>query len=235
MPLVLPNAFDDAELPNGSEDYLWLVELTLQKSNRTGTDPAAFTAPIVMRVCSNSTPITWPASNPITQTWSPFAFAISPIETNSEGDLPVLQLQVDNTGRTLMSTLHNGVGLEGNPVTIYLVPRNALSIAYPNHEFQQWDFQIGNITADSERVTLRLERINFFAKTAPQDRFIARRCRWQFGSEQCGYVINSNAAYTTCEKTVAACKLRGEDHLARGLPVVHPARYGGFPGIPKQQ
>jgi hypothetical protein len=235
MPLVLPDAFDDAELPNGSEDYLWLVEVTLQKSNRTGTDPAAFTPPLVLRVCNNYEPIVWPVSNPLTQNWSPYSFAISPIESSSEGDLPVLQLQIDNTGRDLMATLHDGVTLEGNPVSLYLVPRNALTIAYPNHEFQWWAFQVSNVQADSERVTLRLERINFFAKTVPQDRFIARRCRWQFGSTQCGYIINSNAAFTTCEKTVAACTERGLDHLSRGLPRIHPERYGGFPGIPKQQ
>jgi len=109
MPLVLPDAFDDAELPNGSEDYLWLVEVTLQKSNRTGTDPAAFTPPLVLRVCNNYEPIVWPVSNPLTQNWSPYSFAISPIESSSEGDLPVLQLQIDNTGRDLMATLQDGV------------------------------------------------------------------------------------------------------------------------------
>ena len=71
--------------------------------------------------------------------------------------------------------------------------------------------------------------------TGPQDRYVASRCRWEFGSGQCGYVVNAVAAYTTCPKTLSACIARGQDHAARGLPVLHPARFGGFPGIPRQR
>lgn len=235
MPLVLPDSFDTAEQPNSGEDYLWLVELVLRKSVRVSTNPDQFTTGVVLRVCSNYEEVTWPLSNPETKTWSPFSFGISPVESSGEGDLPQVQLQVDNTGRLLMSQLHEGNALEGNRCTLYLVPRNALSIAYPDHEYQQFDFSVVRAVADAERATFTLAKLNFFTKKAPQDRFIARRCRWQFGGEECGYVINATAAYSTCEKTVAACKLRGEDHLARGLPVLHPERFGGFPGIPKRQ
>jgi len=233
MPIVLPNSFASREDANSSEDYVWLVEVLLKKSTRV--TPTLFTDNIVLRVCSDVEVITWPVSNPTAQTWSPFNFNISPITGNSEGDLPSLQLTVDNTGRVLMPTLHDGDALDGNAVVIYLVPRTALGIAYPSHEYQKWEFQIAGVQADDNQVTFKLERSNFFSKMCPQDRFVARRCRWAFGSTQCGYVINATAAYTTCEKTVTACRARGADHLARGLPVLHPGRYGGFPGIPKQQ
>lgn len=233
MPITLPSSFDDRELPHGTDDYIWLVEILVKKSTRV--NPTTFTNNIVLRVCSDTNVITWPIDNPTAQTWSPFNFQLSPIEATGEGDLPSVQLTVDNTGRMLMPTLHDGDAVEGNEVIIYLVPRSALLIAYPAHEYQQWKFTIASIAANSQQVSFNLERANFFAKMCPQDRFVARRCRWRFGSTQCGYVINASAAYTTCEKTVTDCILRGEDHLARGLPVIHPGRFGGFPGIPKRQ
>lgn len=235
MPLILPDSFADREAPNSADDYLWFVEVTLKLSQRLTISPATYSEPLVLRVVNDTQVITWPVSNPTTQTWSPFNFTISPIESNGEGDLPTLQLTVDNTGRVLMPTLHDGNALEGNPVSLYLVPRSGLSIEYPDHEFQQWDFQIASVSANDEQVSFKLERANFFAKVVPQDRFVARRCRWQFGSTECGYVINNTAAFTTCPKTLAACVDRGEDHLNRGLPVLHPGRFGGFPGIPKRQ
>tara|TARA_Y100001973_G_C5170562_1_gene318770 strand:- start:897 stop:1595 length:699 start_codon:yes stop_codon:yes gene_type:complete len=232
MPIVLPNSFASREEPQSTDDYLWLVEATLKKSVNTGS---GITPAVMLRMCQDTSVITWPVSDPDNRTWSPFNFAISTIESNGEGDLPSLQLTVENVGRVLMPTLHSGQALEGNPVSIYLVPRSGIAIAHPNHEYQQWDFEISTIQADSETVSLRLERVNFFSKVVPQDRFTARRCRWKFGSENCGYVINSNAAFTECPKTLAACIARGEDHKTRGLPCLHPRRFGGFPGIPKQQ
>jgi hypothetical protein len=72
---------------------------------------------------------------------------------------------------------------------------------------------------------------SFAPGQSPNDRDVASRCCWAFGSAECGYVINAAAAYTTCPKTLSACIARGQDHAARGLPVLHPARFGGFPGI----
>jgi len=233
MPITLPSSFDDRELPNSSDDYLWFIEVLISKASR---NPAGTVlAGIAFRMCNDTQVHTWPVSNPTAQSWQPFNFDISPMEETSEGDLPTVQLSVDNTGRVLMPTLHAGDALEGNPVTMYLVPRSALATAYTYHQFQKFEFTIASAPADSESVTLKLERANFYPRRAPQERFGASRCRWQLGDRgTCGYVINQFAAFTTCNKTIVNCAARGEDHAARGLPVLHPGRFGGFPGIPKQ-
>jgi phage-related protein len=97
-----------------------------------------------------------------------------------------------------------------------------------------WLFQIAGCSATDEAVQFRLERANFFTRQAPQDRYSAPRCRWEFGGLECGYVINEVAAFVTCPKTLDACIARGQDHASRGLPVLHPGRFGGFPGIAAQ-
>ena len=232
MPITLPSSFNSREEPNSSDDYLWLIEVLLKKAQRDAGP--VYTAGLCFRICNDSQAHTWPVGYVTTQVWQPFNFDISPIEQTREGDLPSIQLSVDNTGRVLMPILHSGDALEGNPVTIYMVPRSGIGIAAPTHQYQKFEFQIAGVSADSESVTFKLERANFFARQAPQDRYVARRCRWQFGSDNCGYIINTGAAYTACNKTITDCTIRGADHLSRGLAVVHPGRFGGFPGIPKQ-
>jgi phage-related protein len=234
MPITLPASFDSREEPQSTDGYLWLVEVQLQRPYRF--DPVTIIPALVLRACNYHEPIIWPISDPSGSVqWEPFNFEFSTIGSTQEGDLPSIQLTVDNTARVLMRHLHDGDGLEGNTVKMHLVPQSAISIAYPNHEEQFFEFDIASATANDEVVTFKLERANFFTRQSPQDRFSARRCRREFGGIACGYVQNALAAYTTCNKTVSDCELRGDDHVARGLPRLHPERFGGFPGIPKQR
>lgn len=233
MPITLPASFkSEIERPHGSNTIDWFIELQLTRPYKSGEVVVPST---IIRITSRHTETAWPAGSPSSETWHPWNFTFTPIEQNQEGDLPQLDLTVDNTTRTLMRYLHNGDGLEGNYATMFLVPANALAIAHPNHEFQRWDMQIAGAQATEDAVTFRLERANFFQRNAPQDRYIAARCRWEFGGTECGYVVNQVAAYTTCPKTIDACIARGADHASRGLPVLHPGRFGGFPGIPRQR
>tara|TARA_R110000796_G_scaffold229663_3_gene347063 strand:+ start:202 stop:903 length:702 start_codon:yes stop_codon:yes gene_type:complete len=233
MPITLPATFDSREEPNSTDAYIWFVRVVLQKPYRI--DPSTIAPALIAQIASVSETTAWPLNGPSYSPWEPFNFQISAINANQEGDLPSVQLTVDNVGRVLMQHLHNGEGLEGNAVTMFLVPTSSLLIDYPNEEFRRFDFEIASASADDEVVSFKLERANFFTRQTPQDRFSARRCRWLFGGQNCGYIQNTNAAYTTCDKSLSDCSLRGADHAARGLAVIHPQRFGAFPGIPKQR
>ena len=80
--------------------------------------------------------------------------------------------------------------------------------------------------------SLLLEIPNLYRRQVPFDRYHPHRCRWRFGSNECGYVINAVAGFTTCTKDIAACVLRGDDMVSRNLPRLQPARFGAWPGIP---
>lgn len=234
MPIELPQTFkDEIEKPRGTDPLVWFLEI--QVSRAYEASPGVVVPDVILRLTSHHTELAWPAGSPGSETWYPFNFTFTPIGQDQEGDLPQIDLSVDNTTRLLMRYLHNGRGLEGNYVKLFLVPAAALDLVYPNHEAQQWDLTVAGALASDEAVTFRLERANFFTRMSPQDRYVAGRCRFEFGGEECGYVINAVAAFTTCPKTVAACRERGADHRARGLPVLHPQRFGGFPGIPRQR
>jgi len=230
MPITLPASFKaEIERPHGTNPLLWFWQVELARASEGFPQ-------IIFRITNHYQSVAWPVGSPGSETWYPFPFTFTPIEQNQEGDLPQVDLSLDNSARLLMRYLHAGDALEGNKVVLYLVPANGLAIAYPNHEYQQHEFQIAGCSATEEAVTFRLERANFFNRSAPQDRYSAPRCRWEFGSlDGCGYIISAAAAFTSCPKTVDACTARGADELARGLPVLHPARFGGFPGIPRQR
>lgn len=233
MPIVLPDSFQtEIERPQGSKGLIWLLELELSKPYRSGM---TVVPQVLMRACTYHTEVAWPASSPAMETWQPYNFSFTAIEQSQEGDLPQLDVSVDNTSRTLMPFLHAGNGCEGNAARLFLVAENGLEIAYPDHEYQVWDLTVAGAVANDEAVTFRLERANFFNRMSPQDRFIASRCRFEYGSSECGYVINDVAAFPACPKTIEACDARGRDERVRGLPVLHPRRFGGFPGIPRQR
>lgn len=234
MPLTIPPLMQaELERPHGTSPSIWFVEIQCTKPYRSG--PSTVVPSFVFRVTSYEAEVAWPASSPVGETWTPFVFTFSPIEQDQEGNLPQIDLTVDNTARHLMRYLHNGDGLEGNKVRVFLANANGLALAYPNHEYQLWEFDIAGASANDESVTFRLERANFFSKLAPQDRYVASRCRWEHGGSECGYPINAAAAFQTCSRTLSACADHGADELLRGLPVLHPRRFGGFPGIPTQR
>jgi phage-related protein len=229
MVLSLPSTFkQEGERPQGTNPWLWLLELVISRGDE-------LLPPVILRTTSGQTQLQWPLSDPGSTTWYPFPFEFSPIEQNQEGDLPQLELTVDNTARFLSEYLHAGNGMEGNPATLFLVPTNALSLAYPNHQYQRWDLQVAGAVMNDEGVGIRLEMPNFLTTMSPMDRYVPSRCRWQYGSGQCGYVLNGFAAFLTCPKTIGACIERGADLVTRGLPAVLPGNYGGHPGVSVQR
>lgn len=229
MPIPIPPQMAaQAERPHQDQQWIWCWEIEAEPW-------LGATAPVLFRLTSWQQELVWPVGLSPTQTWYPFPFTMSEIAEDGDGALPQVDLSLDNATRVMMALLHSNHGFEGNRATLYLLNAASKGIAYPNHEFLMWTFRVASAAASDEAVTLRLEMPSFFERKSPQDRYVAARCRWQFGGQECGYIANAVAAYTTCDKTIAACILRGDDEVARNLPRLHPARFGGFPGIPTER
>lgn len=228
MAKSLPASFLSSIEQAHGPGFVWLLEIELDRGSDT-------VPPVLLRICDQEQPVTWPVSDPEARVWHPFPFQFTPVEQTEAGELTSIDLSVDNTARLLMRWLHDGNGLEGNRVDVYLVARNGLAIAHPNHEYEQIELEIAGAAASYDAVTFRLSRPNWFSIMSPTDRYVPKRCRWTFGSSECGYPINEFAAYTRCPKTIEACTERGDDMVARGLPRLLPDNYGGHPGISTQR
>jgi hypothetical protein len=235
MPLSLPASFKtEIERPQGRVPIILMAEVELVRA-------ADGFPPVLLRACNWHQSFAWrDPTNPAGSsgdTWYPLNIAHSPIQQDQDGRIQQVDVTVDNTARTVMRYLHNGDGCEGNHLWLYRVPASALAIAYPNEEFEKFELRLASIEASDQAVSFHCEQRNFLEWQAPQDVFVGSGCRWakEFGGVNCGYVINEVAAFTTCPGTIPACTDRGDDERVRGLPVLHPARFGAFPGISNRQ
>lgn len=203
--------------PRPTSPLLWLWEITLAVEESPGNT-------IVARLVANPEPITVGG-----KTFHPFPVSQSPYELTADGDLPTLSLSVDNRTRWLTPWLRDGNAFLGRRVKLWIVDAGSLpatlSLAEP------FTFQIAELSVTAEAATFRLQIESVYQIQVPEDRFSPRRCRWDFGGPECGYLVNSVAAFTTCGKLVADCIARGLDEAARGIPVRHPRRFGGFRGV----
>lgn len=226
MPVVLPAEYrTPIERPQQPDPFYWLWEIVLDEPL---TEPP--TEPVWTRLVAAPEDVNWPPGSE--DVYAACNMTQSEIETDGEGNLPTLKLGIDNTGRWLMPYLEQ-IELEGNRASVTLINRALLSLAQPARTF---DFEIAGAQATRQTVELTLEFPNFFERLVPAERYSASHCRWKrFGGVECGYVINSSAGFTICPRTIPACVARGLDEQSRGLAVLHPRRYGGFPGIPVQR
>lgn len=171
------------------------------------------------------------------QTYSAFPFSVGEIQTTAEGDIPTVEVSVDNAVRAIGFAVEQYDGLTGQKARLLVV--NTSDLTNPASAIvEDVDVQSANVSGQS--VTLTLAAYSLYRIMIPGHRYVSRGCRWQFQSAECGYVAVSGATdtvgggFTFCRKNLAQCRQRGADELARGVTVLHPRRIGGYPGIPRK-
>lgn len=166
--------------------------------------------------------------------YQPFPIVQSPVSTNSEGDLPQIQLQVSNESLAMKAMMEDHDGMVGSAVVIKLV--HLLELGNPIAALR-FDGQILSTKSTYDRVTFNVSALSLTQSVLPGQRYIRGHCRFRYGDARCGYDLNNSTlatAFPTCPKTLSACEDRGAAELAAGLLQLHPARFGGWPGIPRQ-
>lgn len=170
-------------------------------------------------------------------TFYPYPMKMSAITESGEGDLPQMQVQLSNTTRSLahyFETVPEDEGIVGSIARAWLVNVS------DETRVSTFEFEVAGATLTDEAITLRMEMPNFFKRRVPQDRFNQQRCRHRFGTgtaerpSPCQYIVNASSGFTDCGKTFDECVARGDDEASRGLTRLHPMRFGGFLGIPRQ-
>ena len=206
----------EAEAP-----WIWLYEL------QTADDPPQryrmtnFTESVEFGMNSSGEPLTY----------SPTPIIHSDVEEATDGSLPTITITVGHAGPIVASTVDAANGFVGQPIRITLVSSFDLGASAASIR------QNGEVVAASitpQGIAFRVSAFNLYQLQFPPFIFARRRCRWIFGSSECGYNTNAvGAGFSICEKTLDACRARGDDEVSLGLPRQHPARFGGWPGIPR--
>lgn len=219
MPVILPEALSDEIQKPRPAALVWCWQIDLQLNEpptpSTRTRIVQYNEQIDLEGVGTFYP--WPVQQ-------------SDLVEDTEGNLPTLTLTLDNRTRFYAGFLLDLDGLIGNTARVWL----ASTLALRAQDAERLDFRIRSAAMSSEAITLELRAEKLFDVRVPSERFESRRCRWadDFGGEECGYIVNDAAAYTSCSGTLEDCELRGLDEASRRLPVRHPRRWGGFQGIP---
>jgi len=164
----------------------------------------------------------------------PFPIVHTIMRQTESGDLPSITVTVSNVSREIIATLESHGGLIGQPFRILLVNMAALTT---DKAVIEQDFRMMTMTATDEAVATQLGDISLYETFFPGQRMMRHFCRHQYRAAACGYAVSSGDAnyLATCDKSLDGlngCQAHGDSETAAGVAVVHPDRFGGFPGIP---
>lgn len=164
----------------------------------------------------------------------PFPITHTVMRDTDSGDLPTITLTASNVSREIIATLEAHKGLIGQPARIILA--NMASLTTSEGAIEQ-DFRIMTMTATEEACAAQLGDFSMYEQYFPGQRMMRHFCRHQYRSSGCGYSVPSSAGsyLASCDKSLDGangCRAHGASETAAGVAVIHPDRFGGFPGIP---
>ena len=218
------SGFNSAEHLNQLEaeaPWIWLYELQTTDDPPKRYRMTNFTESVEFGMNSSGQPLTY----------SPTPIIHSDVEEGSDGSLPTITITVGHAGPIVASTVDAANGFVGQPIRIMLV--SSLDLSASKAVIRQ-DGEVVAASITPRGIAFRISAFNLYQLQFPPYIFARRRCRWIFGSAECGYNTDAvGAGFSVCEKTLDACRARGDDEVSLGLPRQHPARFGGWPGIPR--
>ena len=183
----------------------------------------------VLRLTNNEEAVTFNSL-----VYSPFPIMMETMEESGQGDLPYINVTVSNVEQVLNEYLERQNGLLDQAVTMKLI--NEANLADDAASITI-NLVIRETTVTETAVTFRLSHHPFFEIDMPHQRYYRGRCRWAFKSTQCGWSQLTTDS-DTCDKTLDGsngCQAHGDITTADGGTANHPARFGGFPGIPRRR
>ncbi len=192
-------------------DGVWLVLMKV-----------VFLTGTTIRIARNTEDITWPSTDG--NLYTAFPFDLDDAREEGGGSHSVMTVKVSNVSKVIQGYMEESGanGGVGATVNIYIVHSQHLDLttAEVNEKFI-----CTTASADTQWATFSLSAPNQSYVTFPERRYIKNFCDWSFNFPagtgiKCGY--SGATPYTTCNKTLEDCRLRGN------------VRYiGSFPGIPE--
>lgn len=191
------------------------------KNSLSSVDPILYCLEIVLpsaieniKIVNNNEDIVWAGS-----TWQAFPFKMESDIAEQSGEVQQVSISVANASRVMQRYLMEyDLWLKLNPhqnitVKIHIISTADLSNTTP---IRMFEFKVNSFSTNAYAVKLNLSQDNIYMKRFPPNR-ITRRCRWKFGSIECGY---TPAAGETCDKSLSACRSFNNS-----------TRFGGFPSV----
>jgi phage-related protein len=199
---------------DSSQPLIWLYEV------QTKADP-----PTMIRLTNQSLQVVYQGN-----AYYPAPITHGGVGANAESDLDTVQITLGNASLEVAQILESSDGLIGQLVRISVVPESLLETSGSAVSYE------GNVVSTAmgaESLTITVGARNAFKAGFPPFRYTRRKCRWLFGSVECGVTL-AGFSLTECPGyTLTACRQVGDAEVADGRPRLHPLRFGGYPAIPK--
>jgi len=205
-----------------SAPYWWFVEIEIPIVGQ------------VIRMVNNTKAVTYltdQAAQPIE--WSPGNFQVENLKADAEGNISSIAISVQNVTREIQAWLEHFAGLQGSPVRLILASQAELAVEAPIIDYRG---EILFSSSTAEVVTFEVGQFNLQRRFFPAKRIQRDFCRHAYAGVRCGYAVPMTSAnyLPTCDKTkdgVNGCTVHGLSEQDEGLTVLHPRRFGGFPGL----
>lgn len=211
MPLSLPSVLviEKNQMATSSA-WLLLVEITL-------TDGIT-----ILRFARNNADVVFDGD-----TYYRLPFEIDPIDNQSRGQIPTINLRLSNVTRTIQGYLEQFEGGIGSTVRLIVVnSAHLLDVTPTQYAELELNFEVVGAESSAQWATFTLGVPNPLSKLFPLHRYIANHCNWvsRFKGVECGYVSHLVGGLpviaTTCDGTLSNCRILNNS-----------ARFGGFIGL----
>ncbi len=205
--------------------YVWLLEIEVP------TDPVAR-----YRLNNSAHEVEWgTASTGTPFAYSPFPFQVTGVRRDANGSQTNVMVTASNVERQLQAAIENYDGLIGQPASLFLVNKLLLGTGTPLLEVQG---EIITHRATARDISFEIGTSNLYRSNFPALRISPLFCSHKYGGILCGYDTTRTGALQTCDKTLDGtdgCRVHGDDEEAASLERQHPARWGAFPGVPRNR
>lgn len=141
-----------------------------------------------------------------------YYFELSEVKRTTS-ELPTCTLTVSNITGTIQQLLEARDGYGGAKVTVQLVNTNV-----PDEVVEEEHFVVQSAISKKETVSISLGMGFSMTKRVPRCRILKDFCPFKYKGEECG----ATSDLVGCDKTLTACRARGNS-----------ARYGGCPTVPQ--
>jgi len=199
-----------------ASEYSWIVLLKVTFPDST-----------IIRICKNVEDITWPVT--AGDIWTAFPFELDEIGDSKKGEVPQVVVRIGNATRAIQVYMEAYDGLVESEVDIMVVhAKNVTSAtlgagANNSNPEIELNYRIVGSHADNMWASFVLGASSPYNLRFPRGRVLRNFCRYyDFKGGRCGY----DGADTSCERTLAACRLKINLDSSS-----NEARFGGSPGV----
>lgn len=161
-------------------------------------------------VCYNNEDINWNG-----HVWQGFPFEVGEVTEDSSGAVPSFDINIDNSSQALTYYVEQSKGARNGEVIIRVVNTKALDL--PSCELEE-HYSVNDCNMNDNKVIVNVGTSYAPGTRRPIDKYLKNNCRFKtFKGPECACTNNN---FTTCNRTLTACRERGNSK-----------RFGGFSGI----